>query len=595
MRRLIGRILAWIGGFVVVAALMLVIAALLLHTSSTKVAQNTVLELDLQTDLTEQASGDPLAQLQDGDRPTVRSILLALQRAAGDPRVKALIVRVGASPMMPAHAQEIRDGIQEFRKAHKRAVAFAEEFGDSNSGLTSYYLATACDEIWMQPGSFFEASGLRYQVPFVKGALDKLGLAPRFEGRKEFKNAINTFLEKQFTPAHKEAEERLLVSTYGQYARAMSQGRKLQEAQLRTVLESGPHSGDRALQLKLIDGLGYRDEVYANVKNRAGKDAKLLWLGAYAARTDPMYAKGKRIALIYGVGAITTGRSGFDPMEGQSMGSETISSAFRKAVDDKDVKAIIFRVDSPGGSVVASETIWREVMRARAARKPVVVSMSGLAASGGYYVSMHADRIIAQPATITGSIGVFGGKMFTKGLWEKLGVTFDQVQTAPNASLYDGYEDFTPEQWQVVRGMLDSIYSQFTTKVAQGRKLPVEKVQDVAKGRVWTGEDALARGLVDELGGFPAAISSARKLAHIPEREDIELKVYPPQKSRWEALMALIEGEHEDSSDPDEEVALRSMLRRLQPAARLLQQLGVTRTREQWLRVPPSGIMDPHR
>jgi len=589
MRRLIGRFLAIVGGVVVVLGLLIIVAALLFRSSKQAVAQNTVLELNLETGVVEQALDDPLAQLQDQGQPTVRSIVFGLESAAKDPKVKGLIVRAGNSPLMPAHAQEIREAIVEFRRAKKFAIAFAEDFGEANSGLTSYYVATACDEIWLQPGSFFGVTGLRYQVPFIRGALDKLGMAPRFEGRQEFKNAINTFLEKQFTPAHREAEQRLLESTYGQMARGIALGRRQDETRIRQALESGPHTGDSALKLKLIDGLGYRDEVYGKAKRKAGTDAKLLWLSAYSGRADAIHDKGKRIALIYGVGAITTGKSGFDPLDGQSMGSETVSAAFRKAIEDKEVKAIIFRVDSPGGSVVASETIWREVTRAKATLKPVVVSMSGLAASGGYYVSMHADRIVAQPGTITGSIGVYTGKMYTKALWDKLGISFDAVQTAPNAGIYDGYEDFTPDQWKVINAQLDGIYAQFTTKVAHGRKLPILKVLEVAKGRVWTGEDALERGLVDELGGFPTAIRAAKRLAHIPEKDDIELKVYPPPKGRLEALLALIGGEEEDSSEPDEQAALRSLLRRLQPAARLMQRLGVSSGREQWLRMPPVG------
>jgi len=261
--------------------------------------------------------------------------------------------------------------------------------------------------------------------------------------------------------------------------------------------------------MKLIDGLGYRDEVYAKAKQRAGKDAKMLWLSAYRGRVDGLHEKGKRVALIYGVGAIVPGRSSFDPLDsGASMGSETVGGAFRKAIEDKNVKAILFRVDSPGGSVVASETIWREVVRAKKAGKPVVVSMSSVAASGGYYVSMHADRVIAQPGTITGSIGVYTGKMVTKGLLDKLGVSFDSVQAGANTELYDSAKDFTPEHWAIVRRQLDSIYEQFTSKVAEGRGLPKEKVLEIARGRVWTGEDAKARGLVDELGGYPAAMKA---------------------------------------------------------------------------------------
>lgn len=587
---MIGRTLAIIGGFVVVLGFLVMLIAYFAQRNVATVAQNTIVELNLETSLVEQAPSDALSQFQNRGATTLLDIVFALEKASLDPKVKGLIVRVGSSPLMPAHAQEVRDAILAFRKSKKFAIAYAEDFDGENSGLTSYYLASACDEIWLQPNSDFGVAGMRFEVPFVRGAFDKLGIAPRFEGRKEFKNAINTYLEKEFTPAHREAEQRLLDSSFSVMARGVAEGRKLTTEAARQALSEGPYPGEQAVALHLIDGQAYRDEVYEKAKRRAGKDAKLLWLGAYDARTDDLHTGGKRIALIYGSGDIVSGRSGFDPMNGtESMGSDTVSSAFRKAVEDKDVKAIIFRVDSPGGSVVASETIWREVMRARQAKKPVIVSMSSLAASGGYYVAMGADRIIAQPGTITGSIGVFTGKMYTRALWEKLGVSFDAVQTGPNAGMYDGYSDFTPEQWAVVRGSLDRIYANFTRKVAEGRKLPLARVEDIARGRVWSGEDALARGLVDELGGFPAAIRAAKKLANIPEKDDIELRVYPPAKGRVEALLALINGDSEDSSEARDETMLR-LLRSVQPMTRMMHRLGLTQRRQGWLRMPPVGV-----
>ena len=233
--------------------------------------------------------------------------------------------------------------------------------------------------------------------------------------------------------------------------------------------------------------------------------------------------------------------------------------------------------------------LWWEVMRAKKAGKPVVVSMSSMAASGGYYVSMHADRIVAQPGTITGSIGVFTGKMVTKGLLDKLGVSFDSVQAGVNTDLYDSAKDFTPEHWAIVRGQLDRIYEQFTSKVAEGRKLPKEKVLEIARGRVWTGEDAKARGLVDELGGYAAALRAAKKLAKIGDGEDVELKVYPPAKTKLEVLLALAGGESDESSDPDKEAA-RSMLRAVQPVGRMLNRLGVTGRRQGVLTLEVDGV-----
>ncbi|HEY3443563.1 MAG TPA: signal peptide peptidase SppA [Paludibaculum sp.] len=590
MKRLVGKMLAWIGGIVVVLGLLLLGGAMAMRSGTKTVAQNTVLELDLRMGVEEEAPSDPIARLQSGDTPTLRDIVFTLERASKDAKVKGLFVHVGSSPMAPGHAQEIRDALLEFRKSKRFAIAFSEDFDGANAGLTSYYLASACDEIWLQPHSEFGVSGLRYESMFLRGALDKLGIVPRFEGRKEYKNAINTYLEKQFTAPQREAMQAMLDSNFGQVVRGVAAGRKLPEPDAKAALEGGPYAGERAVHLKLIDGLAYRDEAYAKAKKRAGKDAAMLWLNAYRGRVGGVHEKGKRVALIYGVGGIVSGKSGYDPMDGGvSMGSETVGAAFRKAIEDKDVKAIVFRVDSPGGSVVASETIWREVMRAKNAGKPVVVSMSSMAASGGYYVSMHADRIVAQPGTITGSIGVFTGKMVTKGLLDKLGVSFDSVQAGVNTDLYDSAKDFTPEHWAIVRGQLDRIYEQFTSKVAEGRKLPKEKVLEIARGRVWTGEDAKARGLVDELGGYPAALRAAKKLAKIGDGEDVELKVYPPAKTKLEVLLALAGGESDDSSDPDKDTA-RSMLRAVQPVGRLLNRLGVTGRRQGVLTLEVEGL-----
>lgn len=590
MKRLVGKMLAWIGGIVVVISLLLIGGVMSMRSGTKTVAQNTVLELDLRMGVEEEAPSDPIARLQSGDTPTLRDMVFTLERASKDEKVMGLFVHVGSSPMAPGHAQEIRDALLEFRKSKKFALAFSEDFDGANAGLTSYYLASACDEIWLQPNSEFGVSGLRYESMFLRGALDKVGIVPRFEGRKEYKNAINTYLEKQFTAPQREAMQGMLDSHFGQVVRGVAAGRKLPEAEVKAALEGGPYAGERAVQLKLIDGLAYRDEAYAKAKKRAGKDAAMLWLNAYRGRVDGVHEKGKRVALIYGVGGIVSGKSGYDPLDGGvSMGSETVGAAFRKAIEDKDVKAIVFRVDSPGGSVVASETIWREVMRAKAAGKPVVVSMSSLAASGGYYVSMHADRIVAQPGTITGSIGVFTGKMVTKGLLDKIGVSFDSVQAGANTDLYDGAKDFTPEHWAIVREKLDRIYEQFTSRVAEGRKQPKEKVLEIARGRVWTGEDARARGLVDELGGYPAALRAAKKLAKIGDGEDVELKVYPPAKTKLEVLLALAGGESDESSDPDKEAA-RSLLRAVQPVGRMLNRLGVTGRRQGVLTLEAEGL-----
>jgi protease-4 len=265
---------------------------------------------------------------------------------------------------------------------------------------------------------------------------------------------------------------------------------------------------------------------------------------------------------------VQRGASEFDPITGQTMGSDSVSAAFRAAIEDKNVRAILFRVDSPGGSYVASDTIWRETVRAKKAGKPVIVSMSSVAGSGGYFVAMAADKIVAQPGTITGSIGVLGGKFLTTSFWDKLGISWDHVQYGRHATMFTGTQDYSPTEWARFQAALDRIYEDFTAKVAEGRGLPKEKVLEIAKGRIWTGEQAKQLGLVDELGGFDVALKLAREAAKIPEREEIHLKQFPPKRSPVEAILAKLQGEEKDSSESRAAASLLRLAEKLRPLVR---------------------------
>jgi protease-4 len=318
----------------------------------------------------------------------------------------------------------------------------------------------------------------------------------------------------------------------------IAKGRKLSETEVRSLFDRGPFLGKEALDAKLVDTVAYRDEVYARVKERAGKDSHLLYLPKYLARAGRPHEAGTVIALIYGVGGVQRGESGYSPLfGGASMGSDSVAAAFRAAVEDKDVKAILFRVDSPGGSYVASDTIYRETLRAREAKKPVIVSMGDVAGSGGYFVAMGADKIVAQPGTITASIGVLGGKMITKGMWEKIGLSFDEIHTSASGTMFSENHDYSPQEWSRFEAWLDRVYEDFTSKVAAGRKLPKEKVLEIAKGRIWTGEDGKKLGLVDELGGFPEALDLARQAAGLAVDAKVRLKLFPRPKSTLELLL----------------------------------------------------------
>ncbi len=572
MRRFLVGCMAVIGAIAVFFGLLVLVVAVSVSLVRGRVPSNTVLEANFETGLIENVPDDPVAKALLSGTPTVRDVVDALDRGANDSRVKGLVARFGGSSMGLAQAQELREAVRNFRAHKKFAVAWSETFGEFAPGGSSYYLASAFDQIWMQPSGDIGFTGIIMESPFVRGTLDKLGIVPRMDHRWEYKNAMNMFTERKFTPAHREAETKLMTSWSSQLVKGIADGRKLTEDQVRAIIDRGPLLGQDALNAKLVDGLVYRDDVYAKVKARAGAGADLVYLQRYLERAGRPHQSGKTIALIYGVGDVLRGKSAFDPVFGSpTMGSDTVAAAFRAAVKDPSVKAILFRVDSPGGSYVASDTIWRETVRARKAGKPVIVSMGDVAASGGYFVSMAADKIVAQPATITASIGVLAGKMLTTGFWNKLGITWDEVHDGKNATYWTGTSDYTPEEWARFEGWLDRVYADFTTKVAEGRRLPKERVLEIAKGRVWTGADAKELGLVDELGGFPEALALAKKAAHIPASEDVNLQVFPRPKTTLQTLLDALAGEKPESSEPDAAAAtLVRALRIIQPVARQL-------------------------
>ncbi len=571
MKKVIVGILALVGALAIVTVSLAVVVIVGTRLGKGIVAPSTVLEADFEQSFAEDSPDDPFAQLMLGEGVVVRDVVEALEKAGGDPRVKGLVARIGVAQAGLAQVQELRDAVKAFRAKGKWAVAWAETYGEFGPGNGAYYLATAFDEIYLLPSGDIGLTGLMYETPFVRGTLDKLGIVPRMDHRKEYKNFMNTFTERAYTDAHREALAKVMDSQFGQMVRGVAAARKLTETQVRGIFDRGPYLGQEAVKAGLVDGLAYRDQVYDRVEKKTGGDPSYLRVGKYLDRAGRPHEKGETIALIFGLGGVQRGRSGYDPAFGEAtMGSDTVAGAFRKAVDDADVKAILFRVDSPGGSYVASDAIWRETDRARKAGKPVIVSMGDVAGSGGYFVAMAADKIVAQPGTITGSIGVLGGKMLTAGLWEKLGLSWDEVHTSANSRMFTGTHDYSPEEWARFQAWLDRVYEDFTSKAAEGRRLPKEKVLQIAKGRIWSGEDAKAIGLVDELGGYPVALRLARAAAKLPADAPVTLKVFPAKKT---LLQALIERE---SGEPSDEIRLAArVLAALQPVMREAARVGL--------------------
>ena len=572
MKKIIIRILAILGFIYLVT---IIVTIMMLTGRKGKVPATTILEANLEQPLVEDIPETPTAKLTLQDRMTVRDVVDAIDRGAADDRVKGMVARVGAVPMGIAQTQELREAVARFRSHKKFAIAYAETFGEFSPGNNSYYLATAFDQIYLQPSGDVGLTGVMLETPFIKGTLDKLGARFHGDHRYEYKNALNTFTETKYTPPHKEAMEKVMNSWMGQLKDGICTARLIAPDQFQGIVDKGPYLGREAFDAKLVDGLAYRDEVYDQAKKKAGSDSEFLYLDKYLDRAGRPHNAGKTIALVYGAGGVARGKSEYNAVNGSlTMGSDTVAGAIRAAVADKDVKAILFRVDSPGGSYVASDTIWREVMNARKAGKPVIVSMGDLAGSGGYFVAMAADKIVAQPGTITASIGVLGGKVVTAGFWDKVGLSWDEVHNGANATMFTGVQDYTPAEWQRFEAWLDRVYVDFTSKVADGRKLSKEKVLEIAKGRIWTGEDAKGLGLVDELGGFDTALNLAKRAANIAEREDVKIVLFPHRKTLLESLLQRGGADNSDKENA-EAVVMNEMLRVVQPVAREMHALGV--------------------
>ncbi|QTA87446.1 signal peptide peptidase SppA [Desulfonema magnum] len=538
-----------------------------------EVPDKTFIELDFEKGFTEYVPDDPTARMISGKVVTIRDVVEALERASGDDQIKGVIARIGSVPMGFARIQEIRDAILNFRQKGKTAIAYTDTFGEFGPGNRAYYLATAFEEICLQPSGDIGLTGLILETRFMKGTLDKLGVIPRMDHRHEYKNAMNIFTEKEYTAPHKEAVCKVMESLFGQIVKEIARTRELSEEDVRSLADHGLFLGQEAVNAKLADKLAYQDEVYEDVKKNTGRNTHFLSLSDYLNLAGRVHTEGETIALIYGVGGVQRGESDYNPLYGDvAMGAKTVTDAFQAATEDDAVRAIVFRVSSPGGSYVASDSIWRETVRAKAAGKPVIVSMGDVAGSGGYFVAMNADKIVAHPATITGSIGVLAGKMVTSGFWDKLGISWDDVSTSSNAAIWTGTHDYTSEEWNLLEGALDRIYADFTSKVAQGRGLPIEYVSEIAKGRIWTGEDAKELGLVDELGGFPLAIRLAKEAAEIPEDAEICLKVFPKKKPLLEVLLE--KGPFGAEEKASASAAIR-VLHELQPMIQAVRELAI--------------------
>ncbi|HEY1636725.1 MAG TPA: signal peptide peptidase SppA [Acidimicrobiales bacterium] len=568
-----------VNGFIEVTAIV-VVGMILLGVAAGALRPGlppgTVLELDL-AQLPPEATGPNLLSQARGRRQlSMRETVELLERAATDRRVSGLLVYATFDRAGMAQTQELRDAILALRRAGKPAVAFSDTFGELGGGNASYYLATACDEIVLQPSGDVGFVGLAREMNFVRRALDRVGVEPLFEGRHEYKSAASQLLHTSLTEPEREQLQRILDSQFGQIVAGVVEARGLTAERARRLADAGPLAADEARVAGLVDRLGYRDEARSRAKERAGNGASLLYLDRYAKRAR-RGGRGRRptVAVITATGAIVRRRAAPNPLTGlDQIQAERTAEAIRQAVANRKVRAIVMRVDSPGGSAVASDAIWRETVLARQAGKPLVVTMGNVAGSGGYYISTAADRIVAQPGTVTGSIGVIAGKPVLAEAKERVGLSVDEAHTSQNALMWSLNRAFDDTGRERFSKSLDVIYDTFVTRVAEGRSLSREQVHELARGRVWTGEDARAIGLVDTLGGFPAALAAARELAGLRAGAPVRTKSFPKRV----APLAALRGSTGDSSD-DLRARLHGVLDALGPLRQLAGELGLSDAR----------------
>lgn len=506
-----------------------------------EVAPRTLLRLNLGGSIAETSGSDPIAIALSGGKASLRDLVDAIDSGAADMRVSGLIADLGRAQMSLATAEELSAALGRFRAAGKPAYAYADTLAESSSNTQVLFLASQFDQVWLQPAGEIGATGLSLELPYIADALKTIGVTPRFSQRYEFKGGIDMYVAPGTSPALKQSLGGLVSDLYGQIVDGIAAGRKISADEVRHLIDRAPLSANEALNAKLIDHIGYRIEGENALRRAAGTDTgKFMDAGDYLKLAGPLNGTGERIAVIYGVGEVVRG----DPEESFSgnaqMSAEEIARAFRDATRDSKVRAIVFRIDSPGGSYVASDTIWHAVHQARQAGKKVIASMGGLAASGGYFSAIACDRIIAEPASLTGSIGVYSGKFVLTKLWDKIGVKWDQVSSGAHAGIDSMNNDFTPDEAAGFERDLDRIYGDFTHRVATDRHIPEAEMDAVARGRVWSGASAKAHGLVDELGDFRAAVIEAKRAAGIDATAEVELVTFPKPEQSWQRFAKMV-------------------------------------------------------
>ncbi|MBN9343839.1 MAG: signal peptide peptidase SppA [Caedibacter sp. 38-128] len=542
MRHLFRKFLVFLGGITLFGIVVSFAGILFVSFKTLKIQENSYLELSLEGPLEER----PMDGLQSflNPHPSLRSMIETLDHASRDPKILGVLLRLNQqSPMGLGQVQELRNALKSFSKKGKRVIVHCDTFGENTSGMAAYYLASAGQEIWLQPIGSLNIIGLGIEIPFLRKFLDDYGIKARILKREEYKTAMNFLTHEGLSSQNREDLEKILTARLKQMITDVSQDRKLSPARVREYIDRAPIvKAQSAKEMGLIDHIGYIEELYTSLKSKTQVPVQLVKFKQYAHVLQKPKGTNK-IAIIYAVGPIMRTSEGGNPLALESVVSaEEVRKAFEDALKDPHVKAIVFRINSPGGSAVASDTIWGAVEHAKTKGIPVIASMGDVAASGGYMVALPATKIVANPATITGSIGVYSGKFVTDAFWEKLKIHWQGIQVGQKALIWNSVKEYSKEELDAINEALDHIYEVFMQRVSVARKLPLNEVRKVAQGHVWTGDQALNKGLVDVLGDMDVAINIAKKEAGFKEGEVVRLETFPRETTFIEKLKLLLTG-----------------------------------------------------
>lgn len=537
-----GKIFLIVGGIIFAFFLVAIIGLAIMFESigRTSVPENSVLILDVSGSLPDYSADDPLARAFGmGEPQSFSNLLLQLRKAKVDSRVGAVLLDINFPGIGWGKADELREAIKDFRTSGKPIYSYLE------IGMNKeYYIAAATDKIFLAPAGDLYINGLAGQAMFYRGSLDKLGIEPEFIKIGKYKNAPDQYTRKEMSEEQREVTNAILDEYFGNLTNAIAEARNKSPEDVKGIIDNAPYHAKQALELGLIDGAFYKNQVNDELKNRLGykaeDDLRTISGSAYKEITPESLNlnTGERIAVVYASGAINIGNSQKSPLGGETVGSDTIVRAINAAAKDTTIKAIVLRVDSPGGSALASDLMWNAIEEAKK-KKPVVVSMADVAASGGYYIACNANKIVAEPNTITGSIGVFMGKPNVKGLYDWMGVSNEYILRGKNAGIFRETETWTDDERKKMESQTNIIYfDDFVPKVAQGRNKTPEDVNNLGQGRVWTGTQAKQNGLIDEFGGLEKAISIAKELAQIPADKEVRRVAFPEAKTLLEAFFS---------------------------------------------------------